>query len=271
MATTVVKRSNHVPPPGSPGAGLLRDAFIARMLDICGDVRFFWVADGTDTTTSTDKSRHAHTITWSESLASFDTPPAQLGSGWSVKFNGTDEEGDVPDNDLFSFGDGQNDQPFFVVSLANFTDATQSSILTKYDNGGTDREWEFATDASDDLYLSCWDESAGTLLKRERTTNLTESTWTLCSGSYDGSRNGYGISVFVNDARVDDGDASTATYTSMENQGETLAIAHHHSSGSDAKFMDGSIAFILLGAGRFTLEKQVAITAAANSFYDLSL
>ena len=72
---------------------------VTDLLRVLGDCRLLWLPNLTDTTTSTERSRHAGTITWSESLASFDTRPARLGSGVAVAFNGTDEEGDVPDAD----------------------------------------------------------------------------------------------------------------------------------------------------------------------------
>ena len=69
------------------------------LLAVLGDCRLLWLPDLADTTTSTERGRHAGTITWSESLGSWDATRARLGAGVAVAFNGTDEEGDVPDAD----------------------------------------------------------------------------------------------------------------------------------------------------------------------------
>ena len=56
--------------------------FVHDLLSVLGDCRLLWLPNLTDTTASTDESRHAAVITWSESLATFDTARSRLGSGF---------------------------------------------------------------------------------------------------------------------------------------------------------------------------------------------
>ena len=122
--------------------------FDAALLDLLGDVRLLLRFDNSGATL-TDRSKNARTLTWSEDVSAFDTPPVELGSGYAVTFNGTDEEGDTPDSDDLSFGDGSVDQPFSIVALVNPSDATDSTILSKLNVNTGGGEWRFFLDGSD--------------------------------------------------------------------------------------------------------------------------
>ena len=90
-------------------------------------------------------------LTWSEDVSAFDTKPVELGSGYAINFNGTDEEGDTPDADDLSFRDGATDDPLSLLALVNLTDATSSAVLAKWDitTSSELREWILELDASD--------------------------------------------------------------------------------------------------------------------------
>ena len=125
---TTFPRGDFVPSPLHQGTRSRTGAqvdrqFLQDLLGVLGDCRFLWVPNLTDTTTSVEGSRHAAAVTWSESLSAFDTPPARLGAGAMVDFNGSDEEGDTPDADRLSFGDGVADQRLHRLSLAERTHA----------------------------------------------------------------------------------------------------------------------------------------------------
>ena len=107
--------------------------FDGAVLGLMGDARLLLRFDKSGTTL-TDRSRNARTLTWSEPVQSFDTAPSELGSGYAVAFNGTDEEGDVPDADNLSFGDGAFDSPMSIVAVVNQTaSAGIKTVLSKYD------------------------------------------------------------------------------------------------------------------------------------------
>ena len=104
--------------------------FVERLLHLLGDVRALWLPEKTGTTL-TDRSRNARVLTWSEEISAFDASPEELGSGYAVILNGTDEEGDTPDADDLSFGTGVTDNPFSVLALVNPSDATSSVVLSR--------------------------------------------------------------------------------------------------------------------------------------------
>ena len=260
-------------------ADAMRDEFISTLHQIAGDVRFLWVpGDGTGLT-DTDYSRHGHTITWGKAGAggapatAWATPPSALGAGWVWTFDGVDEEGDVPDNDLFSFGDGQNDQPLSFSYLANFTDATESTILAKSDTDGDNEEWIIDTGVSDKIILSVWDDSSASSLARVSSSAITESVWTNIGGGHEGLNDLSSIRLYQEGARVDGGGAGTtpASYVAMQNETESLSLGHKHVAGADVNFMDGLLGYVLLTATPLSLENHVAIKHAVNAFYDLTL
>ena len=110
-------------------------------------MRALWLP-GKSGTTLTDKSRHARVLTWSEDVSAFDAPPAELGSGYAVTFNGTDEEGDTPDSDDLSFGDGAVDQPFSVVWVGTPDTDTSAQTLISKPNPATVDQWELRSTGS---------------------------------------------------------------------------------------------------------------------------
>ncbi len=105
--------------------------FVGQVLHLLGDVRALWLPSKSGATL-TDRSRYVRVLTWSEDVSAFDTKPVELGSGYAVHFNGTDEEGDAPDADELSFGDGAVDQPFSVIALVRpDTNSNTEAILAK--------------------------------------------------------------------------------------------------------------------------------------------
>ena len=247
--------------------------FVCDMLAILGDCRLLWLPSLTDTTTSTGKSRFAATVTYSESLASFDTRPVRLGSGVAVAFNGTDEEGDTPDNDRYSFGDGAADEPFSVVALVNPTDATNSVISSKWDeSGGNQAEWLFYLNASDYPQISLHDSSANADIGRSDATALTQGSWALLVATYDGSAASTGIRVYKDAARVDDTDNNSGTYTAVENEGAVPALGYSlNSGGTKINFFDGSMALAALAAKELGQDEVWAVKELVNAHFGLSL
>ena len=65
--------STAIPEAGTDAGDQRRAHFQSDLLDILGDTRYFWMPAKADTTTTTGSSRNASTITYSESLADFDS------------------------------------------------------------------------------------------------------------------------------------------------------------------------------------------------------
>ena len=247
---------------------MVRDAFESRLLDIFGDTRLLWIPRASETTTSTDRSRHAATITYDATKAGAYLP---LGSGYYLDFDGTADEADTPDNDRYSFGDGAVDQPFSVVALVNMTDATSSMILAKYDSSASQEEWNFGLGSGDKPAFLLYDDSATAYIGRYDNTTLTEATWVLLVGTYDGSRALTGIRVYLDGTRVDDTDSTSGTYVAMENGAEVVSLGYDQGTGSKQNFFDGKMALVALVGKELTQEEVWAVKKACNSFYDISL
>lgn len=246
----------------------LRDEFLNRLLEICGDVRFLWLAELGQTTTSTGKSRHAATITWSETVVDFDAAPFRLGLGYAFDFNGTDEEGDTPDSSIHNFGDGVVDEPasWLVLAKPDAND-TAYSLLAKEESASAE-QWELGLNASGHLVLTLTDESASaTLLGTYATAVGTD--WTLLGSTYDGNGLSTGIKNFVDGLGVTTVGSGAGSYTAMENVTSKLHVASHYDT--KALFFNGKIAFALLTGKELTADEQWAIKELINWFYDLSL
>ena len=251
----------------------LRDEFVAKMLDICGDVRFFALAQSGDTTTTKEKSRHAVDVTWSKDISTFDDQPNTLGEGYYWHFDGVDEEGDTPDLDRYSFGDGANDSAFSVIALINPDSiSAESALIAKYE-GSANREWLFSLSPSGNGYprLTLYDESANTFIGREDQTAPTTGTWTLLSGTYDGAGLASGVKIYKDAAKVDDADVASGTYVGMENLAAVVSIAHDKGGGSVGQFYNGLSAFFLVTAKELNADEQWAIKTLVNWYYNLSL
>ena len=197
--------------------------FVGQLLHLLGDVRAIWLP-GKSGATLTDRSRYVRVLTWSEDVSAFDTKPVELGSGYAVHFNGTDEEGDAPDADELSFGDGAVDQPFSVIALVRpDTNSNTEAILAKDEltTGSTQREWFFLLNGGRPEF-SLRDDSASASIGRRDATTVTAATWTLLVGTYDGSRAEPGIRLYKDANRVDDTSIGSGAYTAMENKTSKL-------------------------------------------------
>lgn len=243
--------------------------FVHGLVHLLGDVRALWLP-GKSGTTLTDKSRYARVLTWSEDVSSFDTKPAELGSGYAIAFNGTDEEGDAPDADELSFGDGAVDQPFSVVALVNPTDATDSTILSKLNVNTGGGEYRFFLDSSDYPYIELQDQSADKHIGRSDATALTQGSYTLLVATYDGSGAEPGLRIYKDGARVDGTSNTTAGYVAMENQTIVVGLGFNP-AGASSNFFDGKVALVGLTGKELTLDEVWAVKEACNSYFGLSL
>lgn len=269
-----------IPPPGTAEADRLRDQFMAKLLHILGPAVFLFMPEAGETTTTTDRTRHGVTITYSKDVTTFDTPPPlRLGSGRYIDFDGTDEEADLADNDRYSFGDGVNDSPFSIIALINPDDTTpaaQNTIFGKWnlDTDGELREYVCYLSATNGYpTMELYDESANAFIGRQDQTALG-SGFHLVSFTYDAGGANSDISVGVDAIDLDDADVTSGSYTAMENSNISPAIAHRMSALATPvaeTFFAGGIALIAVTAKELDEHEMWAIKELINSFYDLSL
>lgn len=244
--------------------------FVSSLLALLGDVRALYLFNSSGTTL-TDRSKNQRVLTWSEGLGSFDTPPSRLGSGFQVTFNGVDEEGDAPDSDDLSFGDGKVDQPFTAFGLVNPSDATSSVILSKFDTAVGQEEWLLELDASDRPRFALFDDGAAARIARLDATALGQGSDSLIVGTSDGSGASTGLKVYKNAVRVDDADDNSGTYIAMENGGEVVSLGYRQSGGVKENFFDGSMALAGIVGKELTVNEIWVLKELCKSYFGLSL
>lgn len=263
----VIRTAGPIIRSGFPRAGSAigdqkRDEFIAALLAIMGDPRLLWLPKGADTTTSTDDSRYAATITWDATVAA---RKSTLGSGLSQSFNGTANRGTIPDNDRYSFGDGTVDQAFSIVALANPTlGTTIRTLIAKYQNP---YEWRFILNANETVNITLRDNSAAISVNQVTNAAITVGAWSLLGATYNGSRSSAGLAIYQNAALVASTAAADALYISMDNTSSIIEIG----AETNDEFWADSIALIGLCAKELSIEDMWSIKALVNAFFDLAL
>ena len=259
-----------IAPPGSKQGVQARRKFLGDVLDICGNVRYLWMPINSETTTSTDRSVKGQTITYD---ATFASQYSALGSGWQASFNGSSDYGAAPDQSYMVFGDGANDNPFSVWAVVNQTaTATIKTILSRYDldTGDTRREWWFALDAAEKLYLRTYDDSAGDVYKgRTYSTALATGSPLCISGTYDGSKQNSGFKLYSAGARIDNADSTSGSYTAMEDKSSVTYLGATLSTAEAAEnLFNGSMGIVLVTAQEILLTSQLALYNRARDYFN---
>jgi hypothetical protein len=263
-------RSNpygRLPKAGSAVADQLRDQFLASILGIMGEPELLWTPKITDTTTATEDSRNADTITWDASVA---TRLSGLGSGMQQDFDGDDDEGDTPDSDDHSFGDGAVDEPFSVISLINPDSDTSAQTIISKQNSATVDEWELRLTATNGYpTFDLIDASTSGIIGRSHDVAIGTS-WTLIVATYDGSRAVTGINLYKDGAVVDDGaGGTTGTYTAMQNSGSLVRIGCRYTTNE--RFYNGNMALLGVARKALSIDEVNIIKNLCNGFFDLTL
>lgn len=266
----------HAPFPLS--SAMYRQEFIQNILNIGGDMRALWIPNATDTTTTTDETRHGQTWTYNHSVATFDSSMTRIGNGYEVVFNGTDEEADTGNNSRYTFGDGAIDQPFSVFALVRVVAGTTfQAILSKQDltTGSTKREWIFYVNAQEQPGLQLYDDSTtSAYIGRKDGSALTTNTRYFLTATYDGTGVARGIRVYVNAVRLDDeaDSGGSGTYVAMENTAAPLQLAHILDTSTAADlFWTGRMGLVGLTAKELNVHEIWQMKEAINAYYDLSL
>jgi hypothetical protein len=250
---------------------MIEDRFVSQLHSIVGGadtMRLLWMPKSGDTTGATTRDKDGRTITWDADVASRLT---RLGSGYSQDFDGTDDEGDTPDVDDLSFGDGATDEPFSIIVLVS-VDAYggSDSILICKADGTSAEEWTIhltGTNGYPRVILN--DESENTTIGRLDATAFGTGTWGLLVATYDGSGAVGGLRIYKNGARVDDTDASGGTYEALENTSAKVHIGAERTT--KRYFLNGQMALAAIVAKQLQLDEVWAINDLVNSFFDLSL
>ena len=206
------------------------------------------LAGKVNATTFVGKKFHASGLspTWtpSEALSAFDTPfDLTDPDNWQglapiLTLNGTDEEADSPDAAYWS----RVADVFSVGAWVNLTDATSSTILSKYDAAGNTREWIFGFEGADKLTLDLYDESvsANPNITTVANTALVQGVWVFVVATYDGSADASGINVYQDGALVASTDDDDANFVNLEDLAGTVKLGHI--DATPASIFDGKMA-----------------------------
>ena len=256
------------PAPQSPGG---ERQFVADLLQALRDCRFLWLPRLTDGATSTDRTRRAAAITWSERPAEFDTIPTALGAGAAVAFNGTDERGEAPASAAYSFTSGGVDDPFSVAALVRPDAARAGCVAAKHKSGEKGAEWEVSFGASGYPRFEVHDGTRAKAIGRERRTAWTPGVWGLLLATYDGSGSAAGVRLYLDGARVDDANASAGVYGAMRATAAPLCIASRKAAGADAAFFHGALAMVAVWGSHCSADDAWRLTALTGAHFGLDL
>ena len=148
----------------------------------------------------------------------------------ALSFDGDGDRVDISDDDVFSFGDGSNDNPFTIAAWVKPNDITGTirAIISKRGFFG-DREWSFYLDADGKPVLWLYDEDVNKYEQQTADVALADTNWHFILATYDG-RGGVGavdgITIYVDALPVASGRTTSGTYVSMVNTGGKVVIGN---------------------------------------------
>lgn len=248
-----------------------REKFLGQLLAILGDTRLLWLPKGTDTTTSTDESLNARTLTHDATIAA---RLSALGLAYAVSFNGTTQYATTPDAADLSFGNGGTDSAFSVIALANVTNTAGIRMFVSKDNT-SNREYSFYLDTVDKLNFFTRDESAAAGSTRLSDSAVTMGAPTLYGASYAGASGGglttnqNGTILYQNGLPIASTAFNNGSYGGMDNGAAAFEIGSFtaHTQG----YMQGSMALVALCQKQLSASEMWAIKKLVNSYFNLGL
>ena len=177
-------------------------------------------------------------------------PPAITFGGASRDFDGTNDDVNLGDSDVFSFGDSSTDSPFSVCAWIKMDDATNFRILSRFQSATTEREWFFNLGSDDNLYLLLYDDNGGARIGRKTTATYTanQNSFLHVAATYDGLSLSSGVSLYTTTvggttSQDDTTDQNVATYTAMHNTAAETRIGRLGDfTTANVHYADGLIA-----------------------------
>jgi hypothetical protein len=197
--------------------------------------------------------------------------PSALGSGMSVRCDGTDDYISFGDSDDFSFGDGSSDSPF-SVSMWVKVDAvsTDSGVfLSKYSQDGSADEWCFGI-LADELYAWVNDESENGYRGRKvasLSSFISDKTWAHVGFSYNGNAAGSyppdtGVKIYVNGVQRDSDNFVGGAFTAIEAGASPVEM--NRPNAGIAGYVAGSFDDVRIYGAELAAADFVTLTAGGN-------
>ena len=218
----------------------------------------------TSSTFETRGEASAKTFTWAPGAPStFDTAPSKVNGVDIVTFNNSDELANSPDATYWS----PLSEAFSVGAWVNFSEATESTILSKWDlYWSSNREWSFQTTSADKVTLALWDETNTAQIGR-LTPSASQNVWAFYVATFDGGTVSSGIKVYKDGSQADNADnESGAGFVTMRNEPSLMKVGYDHEDPIDpSKEFGGSMAGGEIGP--FFVQKELT-AAEVTELYD---
>lgn len=169
-----------------------------------------------------------------------------LGGGTARRFlSASTQYSDTPNDASMTFGNGTTDVAFSVLALANVTDtAAIRTIVSKFGTGTG--EWEFYIQSVDDTLIWLFrDNSAAVFPFRQSNAAITQGSWRLFGGSYDGTGGATamnGATLYQDGVVIASTANNSATYVAIEDLTAPMEIGSNRAHTTD--LFDGSIAAV---------------------------
>ncbi len=250
-----------------------RSRFANRIKQICGDanVRLLIMPAKADTTTTTDLSANARTVTWDATIAA---RLSQKGLGYDQTYNGTSQVGLIADAANLSFGNGTVDTPFTVVALANVTDTANYRDMLAKDSTINGAEWWFEITNTDKLALNLRDNSAAVTSNRTSDAVITQGSLHLFACVYTaatgGATAGNDITLYEDAGVIASTASNNASYVSMDNTSAPVVVGAIQ-TGTYDQWFPGTMPMVLLVGAALSGAQLTSIKTAVNEFYGLAL
>jgi len=140
---------------------------------------------------------------------------------YSVSLDGTNDYMSIPDQDIFSMGNGSGtDNAFSISAWFNADDISAFYFATKDASGN--REWSFRT-VSSQLHFFAFGTGGG-YIGRKYSTNLNTGQWYHAVVTYDASKASSGIKLYLNGSKVDDANYASGTFTASKNTSTEVRV-----------------------------------------------
>ncbi|KKK79646.1 hypothetical protein LCGC14_2831410 [marine sediment metagenome] len=190
------------------------------------------------------------TCTYSKDPLTWDSPPSLQGLVPVLTFDGVDEEIDTPDITYFSrVNSTPGDDPMSLEVWVNMVDATESTLISKWDHDQDRREWVLQLNGSDKIQFTVADEGevGNPTLDTEADVAIGEGLWVCLGCSWTGSLTASPIILYVNGIAV--AQTSTDDAGFLAGPENTIALVRLGNIGAVTKisFFDGLMAGGFLG------------------------
>lgn len=148
------------------------------------------------------------------------------------------------DNAAYEFSDGAGDDSAFSVGAwIRPNTIASNTIIAKYDAAGTAREWRLWINATGNLALELYDESADTTEIAASASALTAGQWVMVTATYDGDQADPEVWLYVDHAAVNAGTTTeTGAYVSMDPGATPLTVGCSGTTALPANEFHGRIA-----------------------------